>query len=83
MKQIVKKIWPMALVVVLLLSACGANEPEPTPVDPAAIFTAAAETVAAQMTQTAAAWTPTPQPTATQAPTETPEVDTGLVWTAC
>jgi hypothetical protein len=73
MKKIAQKIWPLALMTILVLSACGPSAPEATPVDPGAILTAAVETVAAQLTQTAMAFSPTPQPTATQAPpTETP-----------
>lgn len=55
------------LFSLIFLSACGpAATPEPTPIDPVAIFTAAAETVAAQLTQTAVAFSPTPElPTAT------------------
>jgi hypothetical protein len=73
MKINANKIWPLALMTILVLSACGPSTPEATPVDPSAIFTAAAETVAAQLTQTAMAFTPTSQPTATQPPvTDTP-----------
>ena len=66
-----KSKWLMvALALSLILSACNiGQEPEPTP-DVGAIFTAAAETVAAQfvldMTQTAQA-----APTVTQPPTAT------------
>lgn len=61
----------LTLVLVLMLSACNfGQEPEPTP-DVGAIFTAAAETVMAELsielTQTALA-----APTATQPPTNTP-----------
>ncbi len=69
-----KTIWKMVplLSLLLALTACGSDvaaglqEPTPTQVDPAAIFTSAASTVAAQLTQTAAAFSPTPPP-----PTET------------
>ncbi len=70
----------LSLILLLTLSACGsdvfaelnnttpaAQNAEPTTIDPVAIFTSAAETVAAQMTQTAIAFSPTPAPpTATQ-----------------
>lgn len=56
------------LFLLLFLSACGGQRgPTPTPFDPVAVFTAAVQTVAAQITQTAAAMptstsTPTPEP---------------------
>ncbi len=69
-----KTIWKLVLLLSLLLAltACGSDvaaelqDATPTQVDPAAIFTSAASTVAAQLTQTAAAFSPTPPP-----PTET------------
>jgi hypothetical protein len=48
-----------------------AADAEPTAVDPVAIFTSAAETVAAQITQTAAAFSPTPEPPTAIPPTAT------------
>ena len=58
----------VSLVLALFLSACGGETaPEPTPIDPAAIFTAAAETVAAQLTETAVAFSPTPEALPTEA----------------
>ncbi len=64
-----KRILQTGLLLSLaFLTACGGQkEPEPTPIDPIAIFTQAAQTVAAQMTQTAQAAAPTPMP-----PTATP-----------
>lgn len=66
----------ISVLALIALSACmgGAKSPTSTPVDTAAIFTAAAQTVSAQMTQTVAAMpppteTPTPQSTATLAAT--------------
>jgi len=57
----------IALTGILLLAACApATTPAPTP-DINAIRTSAAYTVVAELTLTAAAWTPTPLP-----PTETP-----------
>lgn len=63
-----KSRLPMiALTGILLLAACApATTPAPTP-DINAIRTSAAYTVVAELTLTAAAWTPTPLP-----PTETP-----------
>ncbi len=63
-------------ILVLLIAACA---PQPTPAAPtpdiAAISTAAAETVVANITGTALAEPPTPLPTATEAlPTETPSL---------
>jgi len=78
MENIMKKT-NLILNIVLLLSlvfavtACDTDlaaelqEATPTEIDPVAIFTSAAATVGAQMTQTAAAFSPTPL-----SPTETP-----------
>lgn len=60
-----------SLLLVLLLSACARSEASPT-VDPAVIYTEAAQTVAAGLTQTAAA-RPTATETPTPPPTNTPE----------
>jgi hypothetical protein len=63
-----KKSWLVSLIVVaLFLSACGGGNQEPTatPVDPVAIFTAAAQTVAVQQTETAMSYSPTPEASAT------------------
>lgn len=60
----------LLLGLLLALTACGAEadaEPTPTEIDPVAIFTSAASTVAAQLTETALAFSPTPAP-----PTSTP-----------
>jgi len=71
----IKMIWKFTLLLSLLLvvTACGSDvaaelqQATPTAIDPVAIFTSAASTVAAQLTETAAAFSPTPPP-----PTETP-----------
>jgi len=60
----------LLVVASLALSACGSSETTPTP-DPAVVFTQAAQTVAAGLTQTAASL-PTATPTATLPPTSTP-----------
>jgi hypothetical protein len=66
----------IAAVAVLLLAACAPATPvEPTP-DVQAIRTSAAYTVVAEITLTAAAFTPTPMPTETPAPTMPPELPT-------
>jgi hypothetical protein len=62
------------LIILLTMTGCAGPEQEPTP-DVEAIFTAAAQTVAADLTKTEAAKptnTDTPQPTATIANTSTP-----------
>jgi hypothetical protein len=57
------------LLIVVLLTACGGQKsPDATPVDPQAVFTAAAQTVSAELTQTASAITPTSEATATFTP---------------
>ncbi len=73
-----KQIWQFALLLILLLTLTACNletvadaEATPTEIDPVAIFTSAAQTVAAQLTQTAAAFSPTPAP-ATATPTMLP-----------
>ena len=75
-----KKIWLYTLLFtfIMLLSACGGQtvaeaeaeaEAAAAEVDPVAIFTSAAGTVAAQLTETAISFSPTPEPaTATSTP---------------
>ena len=61
-----KKHLVLLLVCGLLFTACApSTTPEPTP-DVAAVRTSAASTVEAKYTLTAAAFTPTPQPPATE-----------------
>lgn len=70
--KIMKQVLMLFLLsALLLLSACSRSEATPT-TDPALIFTQAAETVAAGLTQTAASM-PTATPTVTLPPTNTPE----------
>jgi len=60
--------YVFSILPLLVLTACGASRETPAPtLDTAMIFTQAAQTVAAQFTQTAAAL-----PTATPSPTEIP-----------
>lgn len=67
-----KKLFVLAAGLGLLLTACSAASasPTPTPIDVNAIQTAAVQTVVAEVTQTAAAFTPTPS--LTPAPSLTP-----------
>lgn len=71
-------IFGILALTALLLSACGASSPEPspTPFSVEAVYTAAAETLSAQLTEAAlaapsATLTVTPSPGNTVAPTET------------
>ena len=59
------KILITSFIVAFLLSACGTTTPATPTVDVQTIYTVAAKTVVAELTQTAAAATPTPPPTAT------------------
>ena len=63
----------ITIVLVSLLYACGPAQPSEPTVDVNAIHTAAAKTVMAEFTQTAKAIPPTPEATATEAFTVTPE----------
>ena len=72
-------LWLALALTAILLSACGASDVASTPtVDGTLVYTQAAQTVAAQFTQTSAALTAaaptqtnTPEPTVTPAPTFT------------
>ena len=61
-----KKTSYLLVVALFMLSACSLKaapeEPTPTAVDPVAIFTSAAMTVEAELTQTALSFSPTPEP---------------------
>ena len=57
------------LIVAILLAACGSQAGATPTLDVNAMYTAAASTFVAEITQTAAAFTPIPQPTATDMPT--------------
>ena len=62
------KLSVIVLLVVMLVACTPATTPAPTP-DTALISTAAAQTVIANFTLTAASWTPTPPPPPTETPT--------------
>jgi hypothetical protein len=69
-----KKLLLLVAIFTLALSACSSKtetEPQPTEVNPEAVFTSAAETVVAKITETAMAFSPTPAPP-TETPTRTP-----------
>lgn len=72
------KLVTALFIVTLLLSACAPAEPvEPTP-DVSVVRTSAASTVVAELTLTAAAFTPTPLP-ATETPTPAPPTETPTI----
>src|SRR5665648_140996 len=85
MIRLIKPIWITSAILMLVLSACGGKTSTPDPVSVDAIYTQAAATVGAKLTQTASMFTNTPQasptsnepsiPSATQTPliTNTPE----------
>lgn len=64
-----KILWGVLVTLSLILSACKSSQKSPTPtqIDPAAVFTAAAQTADARMTQIALI-TPTTMPTDTPLP---------------
>jgi hypothetical protein len=69
------------LAAVLLVTACAPSAPPVPTVDVDAIYTSAARTVVAEITLTAAAFTETPQPTATEEPLPTATQIAGLTET--
>jgi hypothetical protein len=85
MNRFIKPIWITSAALMLVLSACGGKTSTPDPASVDAIYTQAAATVGARLTQTASMFTNTPQasptsnelstPSATQTPliTNTPE----------
>lgn len=78
----VRQIIILISALALLLSACGASEtPVETEPAPEAVFTAAAATASARMTQTAAVPPTEPPaiPTDTQAPTNSPTLTPGSI----
>ena len=70
MNRPIKNIWITSAVLVLVLSACGAKASTPDAASVDAIYTQAAETVEAKLTQTASMFTKTPE--ATPTPMELP-----------
>ena len=76
------KFLTVAFLVVVLISACEAAAPASPTLNVNTIYTAAAETVVAELTQTAAANSPTPQATSTETQalqTETPVPTSGVL----
>ena len=70
------KILSLTIMAALVLSACGASTPPaPTP-DVQLAYTSAAQTVVAEFTLTAAAFTPTPEPLPSETPTLEPPTPT-------
>lgn len=69
----------LSLAVLMISTGCGATSPEATPTDAVvAVYTQAAATAFAALTQTAQYFTPTPEPTATFTPlppTPTPDAN--------
>jgi len=65
MIRLIKPIWITSAVLVLVLSACGAKTSTPDAASVDAIYTQAAATVGAKLTQTASMFTNTPVTTAT------------------
>jgi hypothetical protein len=65
MSRVDKTIWLWTALLLLATSACGKGTPAPTPVSPEVIFTQAAQTVVAQLTETALAVPPIQAATAT------------------
>ena len=86
MIRLIKPIWMTSTVLLLVLSACGTKSSTPDTASVDAIYTQAASTVEAKLTQTASMFTKTPEVTptsgeistlaATQTPliTNTPEI---------
>ena len=78
MIRLIKPIWITSAILMLVLSACGGKTSTPDPASVDAIYTQAAATVGAKLTQTASMFTNTPQaspttnelsiPSATQTP---------------
>jgi len=69
-----KKLMVLALSSVLFLSACGSSTPTTPTADINAIYTAAAQTIAAELTQAASVSTPTSEEIATETPAPPAEI---------
>jgi hypothetical protein len=69
------------LAAALILAACAPSAPPAPTVDVNSIYTSAARTVVAEITLTAAAFTETPQPTATEEPLPTSTLIAGVTET--
>jgi hypothetical protein len=67
------KLYGIALILICALVGCNLPSSQATPASPEAVFTQAAETVAAELTRVALSASPTPNiPTDTSTPTNTP-----------
>lgn len=65
MTRLIKPIWITSAVLILILSACGGNASTPDTAAVDAIYTQAAGTVGAKLTQTASMFTHTPAASST------------------
>jgi hypothetical protein len=74
MIRLIKPIWITSAVLILVLSACGGKNSTPDTISVDAIYTQAAATVGAKLTQTASVFTNTPAvvPTSTLSASQTP-----------
>ncbi len=63
-----RRIFTLSFIIAVLLTACGGNTPASPTQDIHALYTMAAETVIAELTQTAAVNSATPEATSTEAP---------------
>jgi hypothetical protein len=75
MTRLIKPLWTVSALLIIVLSACGGNSAATQTANVDAIYTQAAGTVAAKLTQTASMFTNTPfvsPTTTTQAATQTP-----------
>lgn len=72
MIRLIKPFWVTSAALLLVLSACGGKASTPDPASVDAIYTQAAATVGAKLTQTASMFTNTPQASPTSNELSTP-----------